>query len=75
MEEPVITLKVSQYNKLVEIANRNLDNDRKVWDVILNHLRVDAHAYDFVINKVLVKYYNDGILPKVQEIKNLWRKS
>lgn len=75
MEEPVITLKVSQYNKLVDIAKRNLDNDKKVWDVILNHLRVDAHAYNFVTNKVLAKYYNDDILPKAQEIENLWRKS
>lgn len=74
MEEPVITLNVSQYNKLVDIAKRNLDNDRKIWGVILDHLRVDANTYDFVINKILVKYYNDGILPKVQEIESLWRK-
>lgn len=75
MEEPVIMLNVSQYNKLVDIAKRNLDSDRKIWDVILNHLRVDAHTYDFIINKILVKYYNDGVLLKVQEIESLWRKS
>lgn len=75
MEEPVITLNVSQYNKLVYIAKRNLDSDRKIWDVILNHLGVDACTYDFIINKILVKYYNDGVLPKVQEIESLWRKS
>lgn len=75
MEEPVIMLNVSQYNKLVDIAKRNLDSARKIWDVILNHLRVDAHTYDFIINKILVKYYNDGVLLKVQEIESLWRKS
>lgn len=74
MEEPVITLGVSQYNKLVDMAKRNLDRDREVWNIILNHLEVSSRTRDFIINRVLAKYYREDESPSVKEIEKLWCK-